>query len=610
MSLQLLPTVVALSAIIAITCFSAVPVRAVTPDNFLQNGSFEDYTPGQSQVPSYWKPADSGSLNTSGEHYIGATSAELVGDGRLHLWFQRVTPPAVQSLQLSAFVRAADAVTIDPSSVQIVATIKYKNAPATALTELKATAPPGTYDWTRLEAHGETRSDFSIESVTVTIGGRLTSGRMLFDNLILSEARDTSPTGLLSAKVEDLISQLDRVGDVDSSVARAKEHLLNAKSNLASNSPDLDLAKSEWILSAQAISKPAWTAMYPDAMSQSTAEAHMIFHGHGTTREECDRNLDTLQKAHANAAFLSLGSWAYAAYHSDILPPMPGYEKFDSLGYFIREAHRRNIKVFGYIAALYGSSTLPADNRNIYTLHPDWFAKAGPDPDMPKFPDPANPNVVRFVGDIFCELVAKYDLDGVGLDYLRYPTPQSLNFDSLSRDTILNKCKVDILDGNPWNDPAKTKTLQAFRMDAIAILTQKIRSRFLATKPTAKLFGCLLPDPDEAQLYGQSWEKIGQIVDYITPMNYGETSKDFTLLNKQAMLAANARAVLIPAVGGMPDVHQAWTISTWAARISLQHKAGGAGVVIYRIAELDPAVAAFLGNGPFANQAGFPSSLK
>ncbi len=68
--------------------------------------------------------------------------------------------------------------------------------------------------------------------------------------------------------------------------------------------------------------------------------------------------------------------------------------------------------------------------------------------------------------------------------------------------------------------------------------------------------------------------------------------------------------IWIPAIGGMPDVHQSWTISTWAERVAIQRRMNADGIIIYRIADLDPAVAAFFGQGAFYGKAAFPESMK
>ena len=70
------------------------------------------------------------------------------------------------------------------------------------------------------------------------------------------------------------------------------------------------------------------------------------------------------------------------------------------------------------------------------------------------------------------------------------------------------------------------------------------------------------------------------------------------------------KAVYIPALGGMPEVHEQWTISEWARRVAIQRKIGCDGIIVYRFNGFDTAVAVFFGNGPFFGTATFPPPKK
>src|SRR5205807_1858305 len=136
------------------------------------------------------------------------------------------------------------------------------------------------------------------------------------------------------------------IGSIDASVGQSRAALDDARSKLKNTAPDLASAKRSWIRAASLLSHEAWAKMFPDAMSDRPVEAHMVYHGIGRTKEECDHWLGLLSKANANGAYLSLGSWMSAVYHSKILPIESGWEQFDALRYFIDEAHKRDIKVF------------------------------------------------------------------------------------------------------------------------------------------------------------------------------------------------------------------------------------------------------------------------
>lgn len=93
-------------------------------------------------------------------------------------------------------------------------------------------------------------------------------------------------------------------------------------------------------------------------------------------------------------------------------------------------------------------------------------------------------------------------------------------------------------------------------------------------------------------------------------MNYGFVAANEKLLADQRDIHQNHKTLYVPAVGGMANIHDVWTISDWARYIAIQRQIGGDGIAIYRVGDLDHAVAAFLGNGPFGHKASYPEALK
>jgi uncharacterized lipoprotein YddW (UPF0748 family) len=231
---------------------------------------------------------------------------------------------------------------------------------------------------------------------------------------------------------------------------------------------------------------------------------------------------------------------------------------------------------------------------------------------MPRFPDPANPQVVDFIVKVYVELATNYDLDGIGLDYIRYPSATALNYDENNRQQIKSRYGIDILEGglDVSNDPKKWAKIREYRSEKVADVVKRVRDAVKQVKPNMSLMACLFAEPDNAAEFGQDWQAFAKWLEYATPMNYDERSADAALLTKQHDIFASHKSIFIPAIGGMPEVHQAWTISKWAERVALQRKIGCDGIIIYRMDGFDPAVAAFFGNGPFHGTAKFPEPVK
>lgn len=585
-------------------------VTSACGQNLLKNPSFEQRD-GESPTPIDWAEAISGAqpLAFGAEHHEGARSAAIVGDGQLHAWRQVVADPTPRAYTLTAMIKGQG---IDLSGhddhAMVYGHILYKGLAYSNATHFFIKIPPGTYDWTRFTVATQTSANAPIEKVLITVTGRMSAGHAYVDQVELLPNADLSPEARLKGKVDDLKSNLRRVGDIDPSVAQANQELDAALAALAQSPVDLKTADTHWVAAARALSHSVWAAMFPDAMSARPTEARMLYHGLARTQADCDHYIDVLTQANCNGVYYSLGAWQGVLHRSELVPVEPEWKDFDALKYSIDKVHARGIKAFAYIAAFYGTNESIADNP-LYLAHPDWFAK-GPDANMPTFPDPANPAVVDFVVKMYAELAKNYDLDGIGLDYIRYPTPDSLNYDARNRDAILARYGIDILKEDFWADPVKAKKVREYRAEQIGGVVKRVRDAVRAVKPNMKLIACLSSDPNESLEYGNNWSVSSVNLDYGSPMNYDDRSLDRELLARQKAVGQKNKMVWIPAIGGMPDVHQSWTLSTWAERVAIQRQAGADGIIIYRIGDLDPAVAAFFGQGPFYGKAAFPESRK
>ena len=599
---------VALVTLLALACAPALAY------NFVRNGSFEERDPSDPSLPRFWteKHHASAPVDFTGEHPDGAAGGLLVGDGKSRLWRQNVVRPPVRAYTLSAFVKA-DGVTFTERDDHafVYGHILYEGQPYESATHFFIPIKPGTYDWTRLSVDGIAPGSVPIEMIQISLVGKFSGGRAVVDQVSLTANEEFSPEGSLKTKIQDLQAQLDRVGEVDESVPQARKLLTDAAAALAGEKPDLQAASNHWVAACRAVSRETWAKMFPEAMSDRTVEAKMLYHGgQAQQAKDIDSQLSLVKSMNCNGLFFSLGSWMNVVYKSDLLPAEPGWAapEFDALAYSIEQAQKQGIKVWGYLAACYGTSSPPTGPDSLYTRHPEWFAR-GPDPAMPTFPDPANPGYRDYLVKIYVELATRYKLDGIGLDYIRYPTETALNYDEINRKAILESTGIDILApgaGDVSRDPKKWEKIKKYRADVVGSLVKRVRDEVKAARPDVTIMACLISEVDLCKEYGQDWTRSSKWIDYASPMNYDERSIQRQMLEDQKRIFHGNGARYIPAVGGMPELHQQRTISDWARHVAMQRKIGGDGIVIYRMGGLDQGVAAFFGNGPFANDATFP----
>ena len=135
--------------------------------------------------------------------------------------------------------------------------------------------------------------------------------------------------------------------------------------------------------------------------------------------------LDKYQKANINTVLLQARVRAATIYPSDIEPwdqcitgvegRAPGYG-YDPLGFAVEECHKRGMELHAWIA------TIPVGAKN--SLGCRTLMKKGfriRNFSTGSYLDPADPSVAPYLASICGELVRKYDVDGINLDYIRYP---------------------------------------------------------------------------------------------------------------------------------------------------------------------------------------------
>ena len=115
------------------------------------------------------------------------------------------------------------------------------------------------------------------------------------------------------------------------------------------------------------------------------------------------------------------------------------FEGFDPLDVWIKEAHKRDIKVHIWFQSFYVGNQSPDYNpSSILAVRPDWGNKTKKNANSPKatmsasehngyFLDPANPEVHEYLLDLLSEIIDRYKPDGINLDYIRYPNATAGN---------------------------------------------------------------------------------------------------------------------------------------------------------------------------------------
>ena len=163
-------------------------------------------------------------------------------------------------------------------------------------------------------------------------------------------------------------------------------------------------------------------------------------------RDQIEATLDKLKLAGINTIFLETYFHGRTIYPSEVMASY-GFVKqrenltgFDPLQIWIRESHKRGMKLHVWFETFYVGNAYPYSNaKNILAVHPEWANKNkkyadynAPTQSVAEhngyFLEPANPAVQEFLMSLITEIIQEYKPDGINLDYIRYPQAVAKNY--------------------------------------------------------------------------------------------------------------------------------------------------------------------------------------
>jgi uncharacterized lipoprotein YddW (UPF0748 family) len=190
---------------------------------------------------------------------------------------------------------------------------------------------------------------------------------------------------------------------------------------------------------------------------------------------------------------------------------------------------------------------------------------------------------------VITELMRAYPLDGLHLDYIRYP---SADFD-YSRAGLQEFRTAHIgaapaaererLDRQSKTDPVAWTRMyptawEDFRRDRLTMLVRRIRTAVKAERPGAILSSAVVPDPEEARNRKMqdwtAWAREG-LLDVICPMAYATTLDAFAAQVASTSTAAHGRPVWAGIGAWRLPVDRA------AQHLAAARRGGAAGVLLF-----------------------------
>ena len=220
-----------------------------------------------------------------------------------------------------------------------------------------------------------------------------------------------------------------------------------------------------------------------------------------------------------------------AYYRSDLLPraeALPGSRDsgldFDPLGDLLARAHAAGLQVHAWVNCLlvWSAPQRPSDPRHVVNAHPEWIARGRDGRRLSEyrarerrrlglegvFLAPAHPGVRTWLAQVAKEIVERYPVDGVHLDYIRQPGVP-IGFDPTTRARFALESGVDprrmalIPAGRRAEVAAQWASFQRAQVTATV---REVRDSIERTRPGVALSAAVLADTLAARnVHAQPW---------------------------------------------------------------------------------------------------------
>ena len=328
------------------------------------------------------------------------------------------------------------------------------------------------------------------------------------------------------------------------------------------------------------------------------------------TPESIAATLDKINAAGIDNVFLETYYQGYTIFPSSTLKSYGVKEQrsefkgWDPLQCWISEAHKRNMKVHIWFQTFYVGIENPAMTpKHVLAVHPDWanVQKRNAAADKPMsspaehngyFLDPANPEVQQYLTSLITEIVNNYDIDGLNIDYIRYPVSLSTNFPNFldstwgysryARSEFCQRYGIDPV--NLTNTSANWDKWNQYRQDKVTQLVSKLQEIKGAKNITISTV--IFPDFEESSLKKmQDWRKWSNMgyIDAFTPLVMGN---DENLAADYVKEIQSAGCNNVKVYTGLFQTFTYGTPSDMLKQIAAARKAGVNGLIIFDYAHL------------------------
>lgn len=384
------------------------------------------------------------------------------------------------------------------------------------------------------------------------------------------EQSNESDPVLVATAEQDIVLSDRTANNSATKAAEQAQTILNNFSDLV-KAGEFETARRQWLEARQLL----WDNL-PTDRSLAQPEVRAIWLDRGTIVEAGSKQrlaevFDQIAASGMNTVFVETVNAGYPIYPSKVAPQQnPLTRHWDPLAAAVELGHERGLEVHAWVWTFAAGNTRhnellrqPSSYLGpILEAHPDWAAydnsgRAIPLGQTKPFLDPANPAVRNYLLRLYDEIVTNYDVDGLQLDYIRYPfqdpgANRTYGYGTAAREQFKRLTGVDPINISP-NNPDLWEQWTEFRVEQInsfvanmdALLDRHDPSLVLSTAVFA------ISEHDRVQKIQQNWEVWAREgdVDIVVTMSYAmDTNRLQKLVTPWVTSKDLGDALIIPSI--------------------------------------------------------------
>ena len=307
-------------------------------------------------------------------------------------------------------------------------------------------------------------------------------------------------------------------------------------------------------------------------------------------KEDLCKILDMVKNLNMNNVFFQARLRSDVLYESDIEPYsaiMTGTSGnkplYDPLDFAIEECHKRGLQCHAWVVCMnigsnkaikmQGNKSLPKQKPNICTKYKDeWYL------------NPGEPETCFYLIDIVSEIVKKYDVDGIHLDYIRYPDrahdfPDSKTYKKYAKNgESLKDWRIKNINNIVFSIYDVVKKINPKVMVSSAVLGKRDNHKYFSSMGWSGM--------EAAYQDVASWLKAGK-QDFIAPMMYYPDASFYPFVKDWVRNSNGYPVVAGLGVYRLDKSSGNWSLRDFMPQIYISRDMGIAGSSFYRTLQLE-----------------------